>query len=419
MSPHRPKTAALLAYDSGLLSADSVRVIESHLSRCEVCRRELAVIRAYDSMAAEVRATNVPELDWSKMEFALRQAARHESKVAKQTQATHPLAFGFVAAAAFAAAVPFAAVKAFERSAESPSHHASIAADLRIDGESTFADGTATLFSRDGSARAIRSGVVLREGDRILTGPASTLHARLEDGTGFALEPSTDVTIKALREDAIEIALASGSISNRVHPLEANERYEILAGSFRTAVRGTHFRVERDGSDVDVVVTEGAVEVMAAGSSVAMVRAPSGRWSADGVVEAAPPREVVLDASQVPLVETVPVPAPQPEQSRTVTPVPRTSTPSLSSDDVERVVAASSHLLRACFERAARLSPDIERHAALQVDVDASGRVTSAHAGRGTARVLGECAERVARGFRFPAPQAPTSVRVPLDFDRR
>lgn len=416
MSQHLPKTAALLAYDSELLSAESVRILESHLSRCGRCRRELAAIRAYGSVTGEARAMDVPDLDWSKMEFALRQAARHPARAAAKEQTSRPIVFGFVAAAAFAAAVPFVATQPFGSVDEPRPEHSSVAADVRMEGESTFAEGTATLYSRDGATRRIDAGFAIREGDRIVTGPESTLHARLEDGTGFALESSTDVTIKTLREDAIEISLTSGGVSSRVHHLDALERYEVLAGAYRAAVRGTHFRVDRRGDDVEVIVTEGAVEVLAGARSVATLRAPNGEWCADGNCDAPAPREVVLDPSEGPAAQ--PVAPPVAEGPRSALPR-RPRGPLLSSGDVGSVVAANSHLLRACFERAARLSPTIERRAVLQVDVDGNGHVTSAHASLGTFRPLGECVERAARGFRFPAPQTPTSVRVPIDFDRR
>lgn len=86
MLPHPPKTAALVAYAAGRLSAAATRRLEGHLARCEVCRQQLAGIRAYDHLAREVRSTPYPEPDWGKMRSALeRDAAEWKARRRKQT----------------------------------------------------------------------------------------------------------------------------------------------------------------------------------------------------------------------------------------------------------------------------------------------------------------------------------------------
>ena len=52
---HRPKTAALIAYDAGALSRAGSARIERHLSTCQVCRAELAAARLWTTESTRIR----------------------------------------------------------------------------------------------------------------------------------------------------------------------------------------------------------------------------------------------------------------------------------------------------------------------------------------------------------------------------
>lgn len=311
MKVHRPKTAALLAYAEGVLSAKGRARVERHLSRCEVCRRELCAIRAYDELADAAREAPMPAVDFAKMELALASEARRISGQIATVERRRPwLALGVVAAAA-ALALAFFEWPAEPTVAAAPAGGgAAPAADLAEPGGSeapalaaeplspvvTLAAGTTEALT-GARARALEPGGTLEEGDRVRTGEDGVVHVRLASGTAFVAERSTELSLARAREDAVELALEHGRVASAVAPLAHGSRYVILSAGHEVEVRGTRFAVSHLEGVVGVDLAEGRVEVRTPAGEVIELDAPA-RWRSSGEAGGGPedvpaPRELI------------------------------------------------------------------------------------------------------------------------------
>jgi len=275
MSVHGTKTAALLAYDAGVLSSEGVRRLERHLSRCAQCNRALASVRAYQRISQEVQATEIPAIDWAKMERTLEVEARAQ----KERIAASRVAWWSTGALAAAAAIAFMLVPlplpsapVARRDVPQP---AIVAERPLAEGAVMLVAGQVTLG--DGSAVAI--GTTIREGMTIRCANRSEVNVRFKEGTGALLSENTSAIVTELREGQVRLALEDGTVSNQVQPLAQGDRYQIAAGPWLVKVRGTRFAVSRaNGSTVRVTVTEGTVDIENNGRVVRTLVAPGG-WS--------------------------------------------------------------------------------------------------------------------------------------------
>lgn len=311
---HQPKTAALIALEEDLLSPKGKERLLRHLAGCDVCRAEQAAMRVYDGLVEDVKALPVPEVNWDKMDLALRREAREQAKIAKAEKSNSyaPL-FGIAAAAALVAV----AVSRFGAAGSGDTTVAS----THVDPVSNHADSVVPDNDGDpivGVVTAIAGGVhrdtetgpilamgdSIAEGARLLSDSTAELHARMLEGTGFVLSGSSDVTITKARENAVEMTLAAGEVSSQVHHLAAEERFLVHAADYMVRVRGTRFSVKRTADDVAVSVDEGFVEVSKHGEVLAVVRAP-GQWGSSGAISARAsgqvPRARSLDAASLDL----------------------------------------------------------------------------------------------------------------------
>jgi hypothetical protein len=84
--------------------------------------------------------------------------------------------------------------------------------------------------------------------------------------------------------DRVVLALDEGALIAEVIPKPVPDRFVVLAGHTRVAVRGTIFRVAREGDHVDVAVTRGVVAVGAEGatSGVSLVAPRAGTFDLEG-----------------------------------------------------------------------------------------------------------------------------------------
>jgi TonB family protein len=111
----------------------------------------------------------------------------------------------------------------------------------------------------------------------LVTETRGRIDARLGDETGVVIPEGSRVTVQRLRAEQVELSLADGTVASQVQHRGAHGRYQVYAGQYVVRVRGTHFAVTREGSDVAVTVDEGVVEVRRNDRVVAVVRAP-GTW---------------------------------------------------------------------------------------------------------------------------------------------
>lgn len=310
MSSHRPKTAALIAYAEGLLSAEGSRRLRRHLDRCETCRRELAAIELYDEMVADARRAPVPEIDFDGMEMALAREARRvstEIHARRQRRAWIPIAALAAAAAALLvvwAGWPWRASRVAERPAPVAEETAPAPAPRPAPEPAylapvvTLAAGAAHEVSSDGPA-PLEPGEELREGAQLRTGDESKLHVRLHDGTGILLEEDGALALTEAREDAVRLTLERGTVAQEVAPLSNGARYVVLAGGHEVEVRGTRFAVSFVEGVVGVDLAEGVVEVRPPDAEPFELTAPA-RWRSDGAREAGAPEVLEVEVPEVP-----------------------------------------------------------------------------------------------------------------------
>jgi len=291
---HAPKWRALIAYDADLLSEDGTRRVEAHLETCDVCREALASVRVLEQTSREVRETPAPELDWGKMDLALRREAKKVA--AKQRDEGSPPPW--LAIAVLAAAAVLAVVAAW-RGAEPPR----VAVDIpgegiedslqnqatpeeapRLDGSVIALSGAPTI---DGEVAEI--GATVSEGHHL----EGVLHVRLDEGTGFALAGDAALHVARSRVDGVRLDLTQGRVASQVR---TGTRYVVAAGQYEVHVRGTRFEVVRDGERVALTLDEGRVGVTLEGEVVAELEAPA-TWSSHEGFSAAAQGEVGAPSS--------------------------------------------------------------------------------------------------------------------------
>jgi hypothetical protein len=479
MSAHAPKTAALLAYDAGILSDAGLARVTRHLAACAVCRDSLVAIRAYEALRREAVDQRWREPKWDAMELRLRHEARATVAAIRKRRAgaRHALFGGLAAVAAVLTLVAGGALwpeDHLSSSLHSGGRHAEARDGALLEAVVMLIAGYATA-----DERPLTLDARVAEGAVLATAPQSQIHLRLTEGTGFLLGPETRATLTRGRERATTLTLEQGRVTSEVAPLGERARFEVRAGDWTFAVRGTHFLASRDATGVvTLTVAEGTVEVRDAEGSVASVVGPD-RWSSSATTVGVHPsvltKPVALaaGASTWPVVrvprlpellaleidgQTLPVAgliamraSPGPHrgvalppgapavrfafdalpEGTTLDPLafglapPAETQPasgSMPASAVRAVVTRGMDGLQRCYRTALMRRPELEGHMSLRLAVAPSGRVARATLNSATPLAwLATCVESQARAWRFPAHggDAPLALDVPLGFSSR
>ena len=479
MKAHRPKTAALLAYAEDVLSAKGRARVERHLARCEVCRRELCAIRAYDELAEAAREAPMPDVDFARMELRLASEAHRVSGELETVKRRRPwLAAGILAAAAVLA-LAFVEWPAEPTVAAGPAEPIAPPAEPHVVAEEpallapvvTLAAGTVEALTDEG-ARSLEPGADLAEGQRVRTGEDGVLHVRLASRTAFVAEPSTELSLSRAREDAVELALERGRVASAVAPLEHGARYVVLSAGHAIEVRGTRFAVSYLEGVVGVDLTEGRVEVRTPGGQSLELTAPA-RWRSGAAAGGAPedvpaPRELTDEGDRTlarlrhPEIVRWAIDgttiesggelrlrlAPGAHELRgwdlrgrlftALLPVgsapvflepgalraepPRLRPGHLEQTDIAPVLQRARPQLARCYERALRLHPEVHGRVRLRVTVGLMGDVTRVSvlgADAADTSELRDCVATYAERWTFPPPGGPVTFEVPLSFSAR
>jgi ferric-dicitrate binding protein FerR (iron transport regulator) len=296
VTSHSPKTAALMAYESGALSSVGRARVERHLAGCTVCQRELAVIQTYEATVDRIRDAKAPDLDWSRMELALEREARTQAK--KHQRGWVMPAIGVMLAAAAAVALVIAPGTNHSTPLGVAAHHvdsspptsiaiapepSALEADVYGGARITLVASESTVRDASGQALPLHLGDVVSDGTTIATTTGS-VHARLADGLAVALEPSTTLRL-ATHDGAPELTLAQGRVFADVHRRsEVHEaRTIILAGAYRIEVEVASFVFDLDANGaLRIDVHSGEVHVSGEGTDETLT-APA-RFPADAAV---------------------------------------------------------------------------------------------------------------------------------------
>lgn len=476
--PHTPKTAALVAYDAGALSAPRRAQVEAHLSGCETCRTELASIRLWSRESARMRAVKTVPVDFSKMELALAREAKNETSKVK-AQANSRRLVPLFAPLALAATVLLTI--GFDRLLGTASHEvapragrvASAApAPLRGDEQRT---AEVTLVA--GEARA-RGASELTPGARIAEASIVDVrdgraHLAFEAGGAQALVAvlsGTSIGLPRIDEAGAEIEVLRGSLAVRAG-FSSESRVVVLAAGYRieasTAVFDLVLSEEVPSLALEVregelrVVGMGVDQVLTApmrfappeaessvlgeshappamepdGGVLVRVERPSAvAWEVDGLgsIEGAGILAFRMQPGPLHLVSIDGL-GRRTELSREVgpegllvageplAPTAPTLRGYLDPSVINGVVRTSLPNLQRCYEHALRMRPELGGGAlVVRVTVAADGGVLRTRIDGGDVpATLQACVTDAATSWTFPAPGAPVSFDLPLRFRAR
>jgi hypothetical protein len=231
------------------------------------------------------RAQETPVIDWARMQPALdAESARLARALRRRRVATTTAVFALAACAALLLARGLRAPEAERAHAPAPPAAVVQPAPVALLASITALAGHASATDAQGQPVALTLESRPAQGWTLETGADGEIHLVLPDTAALIVPPRSRLELHTLHAGEVELALFQGQVVSHVHKLASGERYDVLAGERRVAVRGTHFDVERDGERLAVQVDEGVVQVLAAdGSLITELRAP-GRWS-DGTAQ--------------------------------------------------------------------------------------------------------------------------------------
>ncbi len=476
MTEHSPKTAALMAYESGALSKQGRARVEQHLRGCVACQRELATIQAYEATVDVIRDDRGPDLDWSKMERALEREAQVQAKRHRRGWMVPAFGVALAAAAALALALPAGPSPTTVADAgpgstyvidRHPADVAPPAPSTVVAHEDAYAHAVITLVAgasevRIGDAvRAASMGAALASGALIATSATGSLHARLEEGAAIALDPGTELRLGGSGDAAI--ALDRGRVSVR------SARTVILAGQFRIEAEVASFFVDFDEPTgaLTVDVREGDVHIT--GPSVDQRLTGPARFPADAAaIEAAAPvgatesydaepslrvshtdivrweigdvgvvgsDQIAMRVGQGPLTvsawdargrlfrASVDVGAEgldlSPDDLRPE--APRFHAGTLAREEITPVVHQHSAALQRCYEHQLRVTPELAVHVTARISVEMTGSVADdgvTFVGDEMPAAMSECMSNQIETWIFPAPHGgPVTVGLPFNFE--
>jgi hypothetical protein len=128
--------------------------------------------------------------------------------------------------------------------------------------------GNVRIRGNDGSGIETKIGMLLKEGDSLITLANSFISLVLDDGTRFTLPPESMLNLKLLRatqfidQPRTQLFLEKGRVESRVTPLKSpGATYEVISPIAVSGVRGTSFRVNVDEQKSMSEVLDGKVAV--------------------------------------------------------------------------------------------------------------------------------------------------------------
>lgn len=273
----------LIDADAGRLGAREVARIDRHVascSRCAAARDRLA--RARTAMS-DIASQEAPELGWDHIgarvywstSSARHAALRDRARPWWRRPAVLLLAGSVGLAAAGGAALTISSsgeggpVRG-PRAAAGPAPVGHKAAPppaapeaTRLRGVVTFASGEVAVDGRAPAAGADLEALFaasVGEGAHLAT-REGRLVVQFGHGSGFALAPSSRVTLRSFDSRRVELVVDEGAIEVELAPRPAGQTFAVVAGRHRVSVVGTAFQVAHRQGHVDVECARGRVLV--------------------------------------------------------------------------------------------------------------------------------------------------------------
>ena len=104
-------------------------------------------------------------------------------------------------------------------------------------------------------------GLELHEGDIVATQGGAKVSIVFFDSTVLRLDENTEVEVKRVTKDTIELKQATGQTWSRILKVSGIQDYKIETPNTVATVRGTGFAVEVSDGDTKIMVKEGKVHV--------------------------------------------------------------------------------------------------------------------------------------------------------------
>ncbi len=169
----------------------------------------------------------------------------------------------------------------------------------------TYVTGRVQVQTGAATPRILREGDEVAQGDTIATGPASSVVLKFDDGQVTALTANSRMQITAYTYDPpartgnILLSLVVGgmrAITGLIgHNQPANVRFR--AATATIGIRGSDGSIVTDGTDVSVIVTEGAFTFTYAGETIT-IPAGRGAFGANGQITQGTAQQIL---NQLPL----------------------------------------------------------------------------------------------------------------------
>jgi hypothetical protein len=155
----------------------------------------------------------------------------------------------------------------------------------------TSVTGTVQAQTGTASPRPVRLGDELRQGDTVLTGAASSVVLKFDDGQVAALTANSRMTITSYqynpqaRTGNVLLSLVNGGMRAITGLIGRNqpERVAYRAATATIGIRGTDVTIATNGTDVAVTVIEGSVTFTYGGQTI-VIPAGEGVLLKDGRV---------------------------------------------------------------------------------------------------------------------------------------
>jgi hypothetical protein len=252
---------------AGRLPDDVVAAMDAHAEDCAKCAKARdRITRTSSTTFPALRAQSSPEVGWDAVRAKVYWSVSTQKR-AKVRPAWHgKLAWGAIAAGAAVVALASGPVHRHDEAPIAVAPHVEAPAPLvgvvsRVSGE-VMIDG---LRRPDAFERTLAPGAVIATAD-------GRVDVQFGDGSAFALGARSTLQLRRFDAEAIELVV-DGTVDALVAPRPPHQRFVVIAGDDTIEVRGTQFRVARDGSGVHVACRHGLVAVRDRGGEVAVAAA--------------------------------------------------------------------------------------------------------------------------------------------------
>ncbi len=264
----------------GRLSVGERLAIEEHVAACPPCAAARARVLLARGTLGELAAAPPPSLPWEQIGarayWEVQSDARRQRDPGKEprrawSRFVFPVALGGLAAAAIALfalrdgdepSAPQGVVAVAPVAPVVPVAPviapviAPVVAPAALEGVVVLAQSGAKV---DGAALEPESAIVA--GSRLASG-GGRLAVQFGVGSGFLLEPESELIVVALDVAAVELRLVRGAVGVELTRRHDAQRFAVLAGERRVEVRGTLFQVALDDTRLTVAVSHGRVAVV-------------------------------------------------------------------------------------------------------------------------------------------------------------